>query len=338
MRCWTPLRFAFLAALLGVVAAPSWADWLVTREGTWVETRGAWEVKGKLVVFHTLKGDLSSLRLADVDLEASRRETARAEFARKAAAEARQRPPEKKRPVLVVTDDKVRHIEAGGAAAGAASQAPPSLSVASWEHAADPGDGHVVITGTLRNTSGAQASDITLAVQLLDAGGKATATGQAVLTATALGAGEQSGFRVEFPGASTYTDVKFAPQAIFAAPAKPAPPPTAPSAADGPVGVGSWKRVDTPGGNGIEIQGTLHNETDNLVVNAAVEVQLYNEAGDRVATAAGILPAATIQPRGTVDFRAVFPGVFAFTEARFDPKGLPLDAAPRPAEKKAPPQ
>ena len=338
MRGWTARRFACLAALLGLAAAPARADWLVTREGTWVETRGAWEVKGKLVVFHTLKGDLSSLRLADIDLEASRRETARAELARKAAAEARKRPaPEKekkKRPVLVLTDDKVRHVEGGGAAAGAAPQAPPSLTVASWAHTADAGDGHVVITGTLRNTSGAQASDITLAVQLLDAGGKTTATGQAVLTATALGAGEQSGFRVEFPGASTYTDVKFAPQAILAAPAEPppaappAPPAVAPSTANGSVTVSSWKRIESPGGKGIGIQGTLHNETDDLVVNAAVEVQLYNEAGDRVATAAGVLPSTAIQPRGTMDFRASFPGVFTFTDAKFESKGMPLDSAP----------
>jgi hypothetical protein len=224
MRYQAPQRFALLAAALILAAAPSRADWLVTRDGTWVETRGAWEVKGKVVVFHTLKGDLSSLRLSDVDLEASRRETARAELAKRAAEEARKRAPEKKKPVLVLTDDKVRHAQPGGVAA-APSQPPPSLSVASWERAADPGDGHVVITGTLRNAAGAQASDITLAVRLLDAEGNTTATGQAVLTATALAASEQSGFRVEFPGVSTYTEVKFEPKAVFAAPAEPVPPP-----------------------------------------------------------------------------------------------------------------
>jgi len=220
------LRLAFLATLLGLAAAPSRGDWLVTRAGNAVETRGAWEVKGKLVVFHTLKGDLSSLRLADVDLEASRRMTAQAELARQAAEEARQRPPEKKPSVFVLTDDKVRHVEPG--AAGAVPAVAPSLSVASWERAADPGDGHVVITGTLRNASASQASEITLAVRLLDATGTATTTGQAILTSTVLEAGEQSGFKVEFPGATTYTEVKFEPQAVFVpalAPAQPPPPP-----------------------------------------------------------------------------------------------------------------
>jgi hypothetical protein len=226
-RSGTPAAcLVLLAALLGLAAGPARADLLVARNGTWIETRGAWQVKGKLVVFHTLKGDLSSLRLSEVDLEASRRETARAELVRRAAAEERQRPPAKKAPVLVLTDDNVRHAQPGTAAGPASSPAPPSLTVASWERAADPKDGHVVITGTLRNVSGVQATEISLSAQLLDAEGKATATGQAVLTATALASGEQSGFRVEFPGVSSYTDVKFEPKAVMAIP-EPAPAPAA---------------------------------------------------------------------------------------------------------------
>jgi hypothetical protein len=317
-----------LAALLAL-AAPAQGDWLVTRDGNQVETRGAWQVKGKLVVFHTAKGELSSLRLADVDLEASRRETARAALARQAAEEARRQPPEKKPSVFVLTDDKVRHAAPGGTA-GAVAQAPPSLSVASWERAAAAGDGHVVITGTLRNTSGVQASEISLAVQLLDAEGRTTDSGRAVLTATALAAGEQSGFQVEIPGATSYTQVKFEPKAVFAAPVEAAPPPAVPAPVEGePLAVSSWQRVDNAGGRGgIEIQGTLQNATDTLVTNVAVEVQLYNEAGERVATAPGVLSATALQPRSTVDFRARFPGVFAFSDVKFELKGMPLDVSP----------
>jgi hypothetical protein len=323
-------RIVLSSALVALAAAPSGADWLVTRDGNWVETRGPWEVKGKLVVFHTPKGDLSSLRLAEVDLEESRRVTEKAELARQAAEEARRRPPGKKQPAFVITDDKVRHVESGGAAAPQT----PSLSVASWARASAPGDGHVVITGTLRNTSSVQASDIALTVQLLDADGRSTAIGQAGLTATALVAGEQVGFRVEFPGITTYSEVKFEPAAVFAAPAAPAAPAPAPNPTteSEPVAVSSWRRVDVAGGSGVEIEGTLQNATDTLVVNAAVEVQLYNEAGDRVATAAGVLSATALQPRGTTDFRARFPGVFAFSDVKFAPKGLPLDVAPAEQE------
>lgn len=324
-------RVALFAALAGLAAAPCGADWLVTRDGNRVETRGPWEVKGKLVVFHTLKGDLSSLRLAEVDLEESRRATAQAELARQATEESRQRPPEKRPPAFVLTDENVRHVTPGGAAA---SQAAPSLSVASWARASAPDDGHVVITGTLRNTSGVQASDIALTVQLLDAEGRTAATGQAGLTATSLAAGEQVGFRVEFPGINTYTEVKFEPAAVFAAPAAPAAPAAEPASET--VAVSSWRRVDSTGGDGVEIQGTLLNATDTLVVNAAVEVRLYNEAGDRVATAPGVLSATALQPRGTADFRARFPGVFAFSSVKFEPKGLPLDVTPAEVEPQPP--
>ena len=75
-----PQPFAKIAlALAAILAAgpalPAKADWLVTREGARVETQGAWKVKGKLVVFHTSTGKLSSLRVAEVDLDASRRAT-----------------------------------------------------------------------------------------------------------------------------------------------------------------------------------------------------------------------------------------------------------------------
>jgi hypothetical protein len=224
-----------LLALLWIVTSPAAADWLVTRDGGRVETKGSWQIKGKLVVFTQADGTLSSLRLADVDLEASRKATAEA----KARAASPPAPEQPKKKLAVLTDE----------------------------------DFH----------------------------------------------------RVMAPAAEQSADAAAA----------------APSAANGPLAVGSWKRIENSGGDGIEIQGTLHNETDEVVVNAAVEVQLYNEVGDRVATAAGVLASPAIQPRSTVEFHAGFPGVFTFATVRFAPKGLPLDtgtaAEPKPAEN-APPQ
>ena len=52
------------------------ADWLVTRDGTRIETEGLWSMQGKLVVFELPDGTLSSLRLS---LVASDRATAEAE-------------------------------------------------------------------------------------------------------------------------------------------------------------------------------------------------------------------------------------------------------------------
>lgn len=88
---------------------PLQADWLLTRDGKAVETRGAWKVEGKLVKFTSKAGTLSSIRLDEVDLEASRTETAR----RSAAPE----PPPKpaagpaKKSVRVIQDADVRHAD-----------------------------------------------------------------------------------------------------------------------------------------------------------------------------------------------------------------------------------
>jgi len=208
-----------LALLLALAAVPASADWLVTRAGTRVETRGAWQVKGKLVVFHAADGTLSSLRLAEVDLDESGRATAEAERARRAAGDAAAQAPKRKVPAVVLTDDDFRHVEPGAAAPAADTPAAPGFKVTSWERSPDAGEG-VVIIGTLQNTSTVNATEIALSVQLLDAAGRSSAIGQATLTSTVLGPGQQSGFRVDFPGAATYSDVKFDFRAL-GAPVKP---------------------------------------------------------------------------------------------------------------------
>ncbi len=230
-------------ALLGILAAaasPAAGDWLVTRAGGRVETKGPWHTKGKLVVFTQTDGSLASLRLTDVDLEASRKATGEAVAQKeKAAAPV---PPKKKLAVLTDQDFKK----------------PPEVSA---------------------------------------------------VTVTPPAEGAQ---------------------------------PVAPGTG-GPLTVGTWKRVDLPGSGGVEIQGTLHNTTDYLIVNPAIEIRLYDHAGDSMGSASGVLSAGAIQPRGTIDFRVSLPGAFDFAEVRFEPRGLPLDTRPADAqgpqpEDQAPPQ
>lgn len=217
------LAISWITAAGMAAAPPVKADWLVTRDGGRVETRGAWKVKGKLVVFTQTDGALASLRLSEVDLEASRKVTegSRAEAEKPPAPE----PPKKKLASLTDADFK-----------------------------------------------------------------KAT------------------------------------PQGSTAA----APPEAAPAAPAGAVSVTSWKRADQE--QGLNIEGTLHNNTEDMVINAAVEVQLYNEAGDRVGTAPALLTTTSLTPKGTVDFRASFPGVFAFSDIRFEARGVPLDMSPAPEQ------
>ncbi len=98
------LVFCWIAAF-GIFAAASHADWLVTLAGERVETQGSWQVKGRMVVFNQPDGTLSSMRLSEVDLDASREATASA--AEAAAQPADQAPPPPKRPARVITTDDV---------------------------------------------------------------------------------------------------------------------------------------------------------------------------------------------------------------------------------------
>jgi len=101
-----------------------------------------------------------------------------------------------------------------------------------------------------------------------------------------------------------------------------------PPSRKGTVSVGEWTRAERPGGDGLDIQGTLQNNTDKIAANAGVEVQLFNEAGERIGTAVAIVNSPSIEPHGTVGFRANFPGVFSFAQAKFETKGWPLDLSP----------
>ena len=228
-----------LAVTAGAAVSPAAGDWLVARAGGRVETKGPWQVKGKLVVFTQANGALGSLRLADVDLDASRKATAEATEAQAQAAKPAAPAPAKKK-LAVLTDQSFRKT--------------PAVT-----------------------------------------------------------------------------------SAVVAPPAEEGTPPPAPGTS-GPVTVSSWKQSNLTQG-GLEIQGSLHNTTDRLIVNPSVEVRLYDEAGESLGSAPGVLSASTIPPRGTIDFRATFAGAYTvFSEVKFEPRGLPLDMGPgEPKPEDAPP-
>lgn len=206
---------AWAAAFLALAAAaPAAADWLVTREGGRVETKGPWQVKGKLVVFTLTDGKLSSLRLSEVDLDASRRASAEAAAAAQAKPAAPAQPA-KREAKVVLTDDNFRRgtpppapagedrkeSEAGGTESG-------KLVVASWERA-QGGSGNVVIQGTVRNEAPDDATGAIVTVLLYDETGKLLVSGDAVLSSTILPAGETGSFRAEFPDVFSFAAVKF---------------------------------------------------------------------------------------------------------------------------------
>ena len=222
-----PQRFVSLLALAALVGAagPARADWLVTREGARVETRGAWSVKGKLVVFETAAGKLSSLRVADVDLDASRRATEEAVAAQAQAEAEPERPAERKKPVRVITDKDVRPASPapapgdrpeagseGGEAPAADATSGPIPLVETWNQARDPEKDHVVINGTLQNSSSSTATDLKLKVLIFDETGTLIATSEAAVARGALPPGERTAFKAEFPGYFSFAKIQFEPK------------------------------------------------------------------------------------------------------------------------------
>jgi hypothetical protein len=195
-------------------STPATADWLVLRGGGRVETAGPWTEKGALVVFTTAAGALSSLRVAEVDLEESAKVTSAARRAAEAAP-MKSPPPVPRRAVLVLTDKdippaalEVDAEQAAGATEEAATGA-DSLTVASWDQQYDPDAGAAVVTGTLNNRGDAIAADVDLTVMAYDEQGNLIGRVPASLEKRFVPPGATVGFRAVFPGLAPFATAKF---------------------------------------------------------------------------------------------------------------------------------
>jgi hypothetical protein len=161
----------FRAALLGAVALAtafplaSRADWLVLRDGSRLETKGGWETRGAMVVFHRPNGAMASLRLTAVDLDAS------AALTQRLAEEAARPKPvptpvPRREPVMVLTDEDFTQVETPAApasdAAGAGEVtiegAGSEVSAADGEDA-PAGDGQPTRDGAAANAAADGATD-----------------------------------------------------------------------------------------------------------------------------------------------------------------------------------
>lgn len=204
--------------LLAAFAAPAAADWLVTREGGRVETRGTWTVKGKQVVFTRADGQLASLRVADIDWAASEQATGKA----------RETPPpepapaaeEKKESRWVLTDSdfersghpaapaETKEAEKQPAAEEIDAAGRPAVPVVveTWDRRNHP-DG-LEIFGTLRNPGNELAAEIGVTVRLFDETGALLATSEGRVATPALAPEARAGFRATFPGVFTYAEAK----------------------------------------------------------------------------------------------------------------------------------
>lgn len=171
-----------MSMLLSVpLAAPAAADWLVTRDGGRIETKGKWRVEGAKVVFTLPNGTVSVMRKSEVDLDASA--VASTESAKPPAEAAKAVPP--KTPVLTLTNKDIAKAPpvsqpgappaelaaAPAAGAKAAPKRPTLVVVQSWRQ--DPAqDGGVELSGVLVNVGADIAVNITVEVEVKDGEGK----------------------------------------------------------------------------------------------------------------------------------------------------------------------
>ncbi len=210
------LRLA-LALALALAAAGSLAEaaWLVTDDGTKIETRGPWQVRDGLVVFTTADGVLASMRVSKCDLEASREATAAAALAA-TRQEPSPPPPPPRRPVLVLTDADVGHVspepvpdeqEVPEEPEAAAPAPAGSVAVSGWQPKDE--ENGVSLTGMVSNDSANVAGNIRLVAVFRDADGDPIEKRPAVLSASTLAPGQKAQFKVPAFGLFAYSSVDF---------------------------------------------------------------------------------------------------------------------------------
>lgn len=223
---------AALLAALGMAPSVS-GDLLVTRDGSRIETQGPWEVRGRLVVFTRSDGVLASMRLREVDLEASEEATAAAaarkekeasETGEEAGRDDAGSQPREAAWVLTDADFTRRLIiedpegsggetdgePAGGATSGGEAARPPV--VLSYQREFDVVDQHVRVTGTLANKTRGTATAVSLEVSLFDEQGDLVEMRRAELAETMLSPGAETSFLADFPDVYGFSAVQFRPR------------------------------------------------------------------------------------------------------------------------------
>ncbi|MEM9290195.1 MAG: FxLYD domain-containing protein [Acidobacteriota bacterium] len=202
----SPRRVLVALLLTAAWIAPqtATADWLVTRDGSQIETEGPWEQKGRLVVFTDAEGQLRSLRASDVDFEASAEATEAALRPPEAPVEVNvEEPPP--RSVLVLTDADVNQVdpedllaEAEGDTEAAPSAAANALVVSNWDQLSQP-EGGLLVSGTLVNNASYLATQISVEVSVYDSEGVLVGELPARLSSDSLSPEESLTFRTIFP-------------------------------------------------------------------------------------------------------------------------------------------
>jgi hypothetical protein len=216
----SPQTVAALAGAVAVLLATgaARADWLVTRDGARLETKGAWKVDGRRVLFTLPNGTLSTMRTDEIDLDQSALVTTQAKEAPAVPVPAI---PAKKEPVLRLTEKDIPPMgglgdEAEGGKEGKEGKSSGSevsaLEVISWEKTDDTSGEGLEIFGTLKNGSPNIITAPSLLVAIYDADGGLLATNGGEVNAPQIEPGKTANFRVAFPGVPDFATAKFEAQ------------------------------------------------------------------------------------------------------------------------------
>jgi hypothetical protein len=221
----TLLLIPVIAAIAVIGGAiPVGADWLVTRDGARMETRGPWKAQGKLVVFTTAEGNLASLRSEQLDLEASRLVTQEAKLP--PPAEPKAKAEEGRKSVIAITDAEVAKVArpkppAGEAAAtqspGAPGASPPGgaaavgspVKVANWQQQDLSDRTGLEVSGLLRNDGDDIATETGVTVSVFDETGALLTSVEAVLISATIEPRGTTRFRAPLPRIFTIAKVSF---------------------------------------------------------------------------------------------------------------------------------
>jgi hypothetical protein len=223
-------RWPVLALLLvgGFLALAAHADILMLRDGSQVQTRGPWKVQGPMVIFTTTDGQLASLQLKKVDLDASQAATAEAvRKAKEAAEKAKTKPTTEVKPVLVLTDADVAHVGPTGEAEapnGAQQETAGSrIVVTSWQRVDTPNGEGVTISGRVTNQSQDVVGDITVTVDVYNADGQRLGSASTGVSPTSLLPGTNGNFRATLSDVPDFVSARFSVDSTALQSAEPSP-------------------------------------------------------------------------------------------------------------------
>ncbi|HLX10173.1 MAG TPA: FxLYD domain-containing protein [Thermoanaerobaculia bacterium] len=227
------LAAMFAAAVAATVPAALHADWIVTRQGDRFEIKGAWQLKGKLVVFTLPNGALSSMRADRVDLDASKQATEKAKQEAAAPPPAPDQPKAKRKAVIVLTDKDFKKTplpdgaaepgaaggtgtnpadpKKGGKDAPPAKDVPSSVEVVTWDRvpASESKADGAEITGSVRNTSQSYLTEIGVVADLFDDNGGLIGRYPAAVDTLPLPPGESSKFHLVVNGVFAFASIRW---------------------------------------------------------------------------------------------------------------------------------